>query len=175
MADAIVGTGSIVGFDVDDNRRGDRGLRDLHTTIDRGEQTRDIMFNQRFEGEHLRDAIFDNGVAIEKNGMGNLLATEKVAAAINLAVEKIGSATSLAVEKTAAASQLQAAQNHALALAQAAECCCEIKELVREEAGRTRDLINTIESNRVRDALTDAKTEILALRLGAGGPGNSAR
>lgn len=170
--DAIVGTGSIVGFDVNGRDRGSIGVKSLIAATDRGEQTRDLLHGQRFESEHLRDAIQDVALAVEKVGAAGQLTSEKLGAATQLAIEKTAAASILATEKTAAAAQLFAAQNHAAALAQAAECCCEIKELVREEAGRTRDLVNTIESNRVRDALADAKSEILALRLGAGGNGN---
>lgn len=149
----------------------------FHEAVDRAEQSRDILFGQRFEAEHLRDAIFENGIAIEKVGQAGELATEKTAAAINLAVEKVGAAGILVAEKTAAASQLQAAQigaaatlfaaqNHTLALAQAAECCCELKELVREEGVRTRELMNGLELTRVRDALADSKMENIVARLG---------
>lgn len=53
--------------------------------------------------------------------------------------------------------QLQAQTNAAAAAAQLAECCCELKEKITAEAVATRDLINTVESNRLRDDLTACK------------------
>lgn len=95
---------------------------------------------------------------------------------IEVNVEKSGRATELATEKTAAALGLQAATGFsAVALAHAtntaaiqmaiAECCCETKELIRAEAGATRDLINSIEKDRLTAALSAAKDEINYLKL----------
>lgn len=53
--------------------------------------------------------------------------------------------------------QLQATTNAAAAAAQLAECCCELKEKITAEAVETRALINTIESNRLRDELAACK------------------
>lgn len=66
---------------------------------------------------------------------------------------------------------LQAAQNASDIARQVAECCCEMKELVRAENGATRDLLATQEQARLRDALADAKQSMLLLQLG--GPGKS--
>lgn len=130
----------------------------FHKEAHDSEKARDIQRDVRFEAEHLRDAVHDNEVAIEKT-----------AQATEIAVEKTGAAAILAVEKTAAAGQLFAAQNTADIRRDLAECCCEIKELVREEGTRTRELVNSLELSRVRDALADAKNELLAVRLGGGG------
>lgn len=132
------------------------------------EAFRDIMRDVRFEAEHQRDAIHDVEVAVEKIGQAAELATEKTAAAINLAVEKTGAATTLAIEKTGAAQALAAAQNTSEIRRDLASCCCEIKELVREEHNRTRELVNSLELTRVRDDLADAKQELLVARLGRG-------
>jgi hypothetical protein len=96
-------------------------------------------------------------LAIEKTAAAQQLSTEKVAAAQQLTSEKIGAAQILATEKTSAAGVLLATQNQAAALAQAAECCCEMKELVSAEANRTRDLINAGVTQNLRDALLAAQ------------------
>ena len=51
-----------------------------------------------------------------------------------------------------------------------AECCCELKEKIDSRANQTETLINSIEKDRLRDALQSCKTEslvnsILAARL----------
>lgn len=160
MTDAVIGTPSVVGFATGGH---DSGQHDrLALNIDAGERTRDVLFAGRFESQALNTAITAVNVAVEKTS-----------AAAQLTIEKTASASQLAVEKLGSASQLFAAQNHAAALAQAAACCCEIKELVRAENGQTRDLINSVEANRVRAELADAKNELLAIRLaGTRGNGN---
>lgn len=188
--DAVVGTPSIVGFS-DAGRYGNGdgcgGVKWMMNAIDRGEQTRDLMHGQRFEAEHLRDSSHDNHVAIEKVGMTGQITTEKIGAATALAVEKIGAASILAVEKIGSANQLQASQNFAALQLQAsqnaaalakdmAECCCEIKELIRAEGAATREQARSIEAARHAVELVDAKNEILALKLAAGnGNGNNSR
>lgn len=95
---------------------------------------------------------------------------------IEVNVEKSGRAAELATEKTAAATQLLAVQNAAaVALAQAtntaailaaqAECCCELKELIRAENGATRDLINTNSMAALRDALAAQTNDNNFLKL----------
>lgn len=112
------------------------------------------------------------GVAIERTSAANQLATnvagqqvqnlalsqfnllqvqaQTFQAATNLAIEKTAAAAILQSVKDAAAAQLYAAQNHAAALAKAEECCCATKELIREENGKTRDLIQQNERERLQ-------------------------
>lgn len=139
------------------------------------------------------------GVAIEKTSAAALLATNVVGQqiqntllsqfnatnvqqltffnALNVQAEKNVAATNLAIEKSAAAATLLATQNHAEALRQAAECCCELKELIRAENGQTRELIRDSETQRLRDALAASQNEVNLFKINAsvGGPGNSVR
>lgn len=161
-----------------------------HSNLDWPERTAERVRASVYESERARaEEVRDVLTAVEKNGAAGILATnvaagalgvaiEKTAASTNLAIEKTAAATNLAIEKTAAAgmllavqnagaSALTAAQNHALALAQAAECCCEIKELVRADGEKTRDLVSSINAANLATQLVDAKQTILALRLGA--------
>lgn len=62
--------------------------------------------------------------------------------------------------------QLFAAQNAAKISAELAECCCEVKELVRAEGTSTRELIQSTETQRLRDALAAANQELLTIRIG---------
>jgi hypothetical protein len=52
----------------------------------------------------------------------------------------------LAAAQNAAAAALAAATNTAALQASIAECCCENKALTLAEAGRTRDLINSLQA-----------------------------
>lgn len=135
----------------------------------------------------LRDTVKDIaavGVSVEKNGAANQLATEKTAAAGVLATEKNASANQLANRLDFANTQnllisgfkdgrYDAAVNTAALQAALAECCCEVKELIREDGGKTRDLVAANEAARIRDDLAAAREENLFLRLSAGnGNGN---
>lgn len=126
---------------------------------------------------------------VNSNGAANSLATEKVGAANELAIEKTASAIGLANALGFTNTQnllisgfkdsrydacentnkitMQAAQNHALALAQAAECCCEIKELIREDGEKTRSLVSSINADNLAVQLADAKNQITLLQLKA--------
>ena len=78
---------------------------------------------------------------------------EKLAAA-NILATTIGFKDGLIdSSKNAAAVALQNAINQAATLAAIAECCCETKELIREQNGQTRDLINANEQARLRDII----------------------
>lgn len=97
------------------------------------------------------------------------VAIEKIGAATNLAIEKIGAAQILATEKTSAALALQASQNHQTLSAQMAECCCEIKEKIAADGQLTRDLINSIESDRLRTENAQLTARLLALETRSSG------
>jgi hypothetical protein len=78
-------------------------------------------------------------------------------------------ATQLEAAKNFAAIQLEAKQNK-FELAQAmAECCCDIKERIATSAAATQALIQTNETNRLRDTLSTANNENLFLRLSQSG------
>lgn len=110
-------------------------------------------------------------LAVEKVGAAGQLATEKIGAAINLTIEKTAAATNLTVEKTSAAIQLEALRNRSDVLAAIAACCCELKE----GQAATNALILSVDANRVRDDLNQARQELLLLKVGGGNPGNSVR
>lgn len=97
----------------------------------------------------LLTAFYQESAASRAAVQANAVAIEKVAAAINLNIEK-----------TAAASALKLS-----------ECCCEIKELIRAEGEKTRDLANAIERDRQSVLLADAKTELLIANLKGNGNG----
>lgn len=116
------------------------------------------------------------GVAIEKTSAANQLATNVGSQAVlnlvlqqsnaaSVQAEKIAAANQLTTEKIGAAAALLAVQNQAAALAQAAECCCELKELIRADGEKTRDLVAGINAANLATQLVDAKQEILALRV----------
>lgn len=144
--------------------------------------------NHRQEWLKVADFYGSQADQVVAIGKGEL-AVEKTAAALGIAIEKTAAATqvaidnradqlanqaisnfnglNVAVEKTAAAMALAAALNTAAIQAQAAECCCEIKELVREEAGKTRELIQSIQASNLAVQLVDTKNELLAYKVAA--------
>lgn len=63
--------------------------------------------------------------------------------------------------------QLIAMQNKADLAREIAECCCENKALILEQATKTDLLIRQLDENRVRDELAKAREELIALRLRA--------
>lgn len=96
----------------------------------------------------------DIEVNVEKSGRASELATEKTAAAINVAM--------VTGFKDGA---LAAATNTAAILAAQAACCCELKELIREEANETRDLINALNTQNLQAQLAESKSEVSLLKL----------
>jgi hypothetical protein len=108
------------------------------------------LFSQRFEAEHLRDAIAATTLAVEKIGTATQLQNATVAAAAALAASNNHSSL-----------QLQAAENHAAIMAATAQSCCDIKAT-----------IPATESQSVRDQLQTLQTQLLILTSGSGGHGN---
>lgn len=98
--------------------------------------------------------------AVEHNGRDNIVETTRQALATQIAIEKIGAAQALAICNSTRELQLQAAQNTAALQAALAECCCELKQ----GQAATNALIREVESNRIRDELSDAKSELAFLR-----------
>lgn len=79
----------------------------------------------------------------------------------NVAVEKTAAATNLAIEKIGAAAALEHCKNTAALAAAIAACCCEMKELVREDGEKTRSLINSVQLHNTQTELADLKMQLL--------------
>jgi len=88
-----------------------------------------------------------------------LLEAAKNFNALGVQADKLWYQTNLQAQTNASAAVLLATQNQAAILAAQAECCCELKEKITAEAVETRALINTIESNRIRDELAACKAQ----------------
>jgi hypothetical protein len=98
----------------------------------------------------------------------------QTAAATQVAIERTATANALAIERISGALCLQAANNHASILSKLAECCCEIKQKVDDEGHTTRELINSIEADRLRVENNQLQARLLALEIrGNGGGGHS--
>lgn len=108
-----------------------------------------------------REVVKDKAHIFERQASDNFAVVTRQAAENKCAIELLG------FKHTA---ELQAsAEKRANALErQMAECCCEMKELVISKADATDKLIREIDSNRIRDALSDAKNEIIALKIRGG-------
>lgn len=172
MSDMVTGTPAIVGFTngYQDHGNWYHGISDkdqlFATAIDAGERTRDVL-----------GAIADSIVATEKTGAATALAAEKIgaagvlesaknAAALHVQIANVGSAAAataaanqqaamMYANTNASAAILFASQNQATLAAQIAECCCETKELIR-----------SIESERVRDQLALLQTQFMMVTGG---------
>lgn len=178
MSDIVTGTPAVVGFTNGHHGHYNHGISDkdqqFASSIDNGEQTRDLL-----------EAIAATSIAVEKTGAANSLATEKIGAAGVLESAKNAAAlnvqlaaSSAALAQQAAANQqaammyansnasagvLLATQNQAALAAQIAECCCETKELIR-----------SIDAQRIRDELALLQTQFMMVTGGltpAGGRG----
>jgi hypothetical protein len=118
----------------------------------------------------------ENHVAIERAASANLVATVENAHNVEVAIEKTAAAGLLAtkVAELATANQfaiaaLTAANNTAAIQAAIAACCCETKQLITATANTTDSLIRQIDTDNAKQALQDAKNELLAIKYGHGG------
>lgn len=136
------------------------------------------MYGRHNDFDHTRflaDFYKSQQVVIDTVNEGSketAVGIEKTAAAAALGLEKTAAAVAIQVEKTTAGLVLLAVQNAAslaAAMAQAAkeaaECCCETKELIREDGEKTRQLINTYQASNLAVQLVDTKNELLAYRV----------
>jgi hypothetical protein len=64
--------------------------------------------------------------------------------------------------------QLEALKNKNSISAQLAECCCELKQIVQSSAQTTQQVLQEIENNRIRDALSAINTENLINKISGG-------
>lgn len=117
-----------------------------------------------FATESMRREFSFSAQSIRDHIDSNRNSADRQFSDIGIQAEKTAAATNLAIEKTAAASQLLATQNTSAILAQMAECCCEIKEKIAADGQQTRDLINSIEQDRLRTLNSDLKAQLLALQ-----------
>lgn len=154
------------------NHHGNHGLSDK----DRMALNSDFFNNSFYHlGHTVNSTAATTQIAVEKTGAANELATEKVGAANNLA-NALGFTNTQNIlingfkdsrydvcQSTAQIQQLAAFNAAALAKS-LEECCCEIKRIVLEEAGKTRDLVSSVNADNLAIQLVDAKNAILALQ-----------
>ena len=113
----------------------------------------------QIEGRSLLEAAKNaNAVAVQNTNNFNLVQIEAV---------KNAAAAALEATKNAAAAYLQGSQSTAAILAAQAECCCELKELIREDGDKTRALINDNEIQRLRSQLV-ATQRLIAVNIPVG-------
>jgi hypothetical protein len=84
---------------------------------------------------------------------------------VELDISKVKAQLEFQASQNTAAVQLEAVKNKASLSAQLAECCCELKQSVGAAAQETQKVLQEIENNRIRDALSAATTENLIARL----------
>ena len=120
-------------------------------------------------------SVRDTLVAIEKIGAAGELTAEKVASASQLA-NALGFTNTQNILITgfkdgrydaavnAAAAALSACQNTAAIQAAIAECCCETRELIREDGEKTRSLVSTLDNQHLAGLLETANAELAIFR-----------
>lgn len=145
----VTGTPSIVGFTNGyDNHGYNYGISDkdqqFASAIDAGERTRDIM-----------SSIYASIVATEKTGAASVLESAKNSAALHVQIANNAAAAAATAAANQQAAMMYANTNASTLAAQIAECCCETKELIR-----------SIESERVRDQLALLQTQFMMVTGG---------
>lgn len=70
-------------------------------------------------------------------------------------------------DKNTAAIQLEAFRHKEELARQIAECCCEQKELTREKANETQQLLRDFDKERIKDERDKLREELIALRVRA--------
>ena len=121
----------------------------------------------RSELTNTNNIVSDHAHRIDVN-------VHQTAAATQVAIERTATANALAIERLSGGLCLQAANNHAAMLSKLAECCCEIKQKIDDEGHATRELINSIEADRLRTENNQLQARLLALEIrGNGGGGHS--
>lgn len=145
----VTGTPSIVGFTNGyDNHGYNYGISDkdqqFASAIDAGERTRDLL-----------SATYNSILATEKIGAANALATEKTGAALHVQIANVAAAAAATAAANQQAAMMYANTNASTLAAQIAECCCETKELIR-----------SVESERVRDQLALLQTQFMMVTGG---------
>jgi hypothetical protein len=168
MAEAIIGTPSIVGFGSD--MRGDGlNLGTMALLIqqslgrDHAEISRDVQSTSRAVEESVEHNAMAINIAVEKTGAASLLATEKTAAATQLAILGV----QLEMAKIAGIAALTAATNTAAIQASIAACCCETKALIIEKAGATDALIRELRMQDQAIQINDLKMQLIAAQAAA--------
>jgi hypothetical protein len=110
-------------------------------------------------------------VEASKYASAHEVQAEKLAAASLVNSLTLNSATNVLIQTKADAATMFAAQNAAAIAAQVAQCCCAMKETVRDDGDKTRGAIDDLEEriNNINDlqnavALVDAKNEVTLLK-----------
>lgn len=149
------------------------GLKNLDATKDalkdillqNCHNTDKIICNDNANAKEIVLQAANNAAAINAKLCHMELSQAKDTAAIQLEAAKNFGALQLQASQNKCAIELDAAKHAAILAAQLAECCCEQKELTRQQAGETRDLINANEKERLKDERDKFREELIALRV----------
>lgn len=109
-------------------------------------------------GKDIQLEICDNAGKLSLQASSN-------AGKVELDISKVKAQLEYQASQNTAAVQLEAVKNKAALSAQFAECCCELKQSIGSAAQETQKVLQEIENNRIRDALSAATTENLIARL----------
>lgn len=176
-------------------------LKDVESTLERSEGlTRDVVRQAELAVERTREKIVDviRQAELESCKEFDTVRHTVEKAEKDILVHQISGFKDTVIEfqkthnlmnQLAAAAEKTACQNQMQTLLQfkdqallseklaaqasreLAECCCEMKELVRADGQKTRDLINSQEVDRLRERANKAEQQLTLLQLGIGVPG----
>lgn len=148
----------------------------VNATRDTHKTSHDVFDKVSTTSAAVEVAVERNGrsaeLATEKNGRSGELTTTVASGALGVAIQATAAATNLAIQvsdakinllavQNASAAALAAATNHAAILLELCKCCGKTDELIRQEAGKTRQLIQDNTAADLRDKLHNAQTAII--------------
>lgn len=140
--DTVKGTGKVVEHQKDSDYRNAKGF--AHTNERLGDGFKEVLEETSEWLCDLKEVVKDN---FKETQVQQLLQFKEQA---------------LISERTACKQELLSERLAAQAAAQLAECCCELKELVKDEAAETRELINAQEVDRLRERARKAEAGVAA-------------
>jgi len=156
------GHGYGYGYATDWQNRFDHLSDSVHATdtrvLEQGSVTRERMTHA--EGNLINNVNrvgFDTSLAVEKTAAAGQNTTQRVGDSVLVSIERSRAEVALSGQINAAKMELLAAQNFSAVTAALAACCCELKELIKSEAGAGRDLARDVEARAIRDELADLK------------------
>lgn len=157
-----------------------RGRRDFgraadHLAYETMTTSKDVLTNLNVHGGRMDDKFtnLNNLVAdaqfrtLERFGITDV-AVERNGGDTRTLLSKIGGELATQATLNAKDGIIDSAKNAAAIAKQVAECCCELKEKISDEAEETRELINSINTSSLERQLSDAKNALAGAQQSQG-------
>ena len=151
-------------------RNGNDGRRD---TTQAGFETRTLINdrhnsimmeqNRGFDRLHGQNSAQFAALLLEQHKSSDAISRELAEAKYEALKNKEGLSAQLFA--SSADSKYEALKNTQMLSAQMAECCCDVKGKVSDVSGKMDDTLRTLDTNRLRDSLNVANTEVNMYRM----------